>query len=103
MIIHNLDQKRSFDRIFDLNGNEKQNTMTLTLCVAKTYFSKIHTCVKCGDDPRNPKDMILSPANSDRRSRFSVSIIHSVGLLLGDFSSLVQLYHFIFDLKSEMF
>lgn len=42
----------------------------------KFIWSK-HTCVRCGDDPRNAKcDMILSPANSDRRSRFSVSIIN---------------------------
>lgn len=65
----------------------------------KIESSQIHTCVKCGDDPRNPKcDMILSPANSDRRSRFSVSIINSVGFLLGNFPHLQ-----LFDFKCKMF
>lgn len=53
-----------------------------------------HTCAMCGDDPRNAKcDMILSPANSDRRSRFSVSIINSFGLLLCKLCPTEQLYH----------
>lgn len=39
---------------------------------------EMHTCDKCGDEPRNGKcDMILSPAKRDRRSRCSVSIINS--------------------------